>query len=114
MAQLVHFLNEILDFFRAGFNHVNALLGLIIAIVCTVQLAHWKKLWEIAIAATLVHVIAEVLLPVIDHNAPLRLPPLLDVEFWQYVLALYLGYVVVIAVFFFVKTRLMKGGGGHH
>jgi len=35
------------------------------------------------------------------------------VEFWKYLLALFLGYIVAIAAFFFVKTNVLKGGGGH-
>jgi hypothetical protein len=45
MAQLPYYLNEILDFFRQGFENVNAILGLIIAFVAAYQLSGWKKLW---------------------------------------------------------------------
>jgi hypothetical protein len=38
MALLLHYLNEILDFFRQGFENVNAILGLIIAFVAAFQL----------------------------------------------------------------------------
>jgi hypothetical protein len=34
------------------------------------------------------------------------------VGFWRFVVALYLGYVVVIAALFFVKTNVLKGAGG--
>ena len=115
MAQILHYLNEILDFFREGFQSVNAILGLIIAAVAAFQLSGWKKLWEVALAATLVHIIATLLIPVIDHNAPIHLPPLVAIGFWRDTLALYVGYVIVIAAFFFIRTRLFKsGGGGHH
>ena len=33
MDQVTHYLNEILDFFREGFAHVNAVLGLIMGIM---------------------------------------------------------------------------------
>ncbi|MBU6298085.1 MAG: hypothetical protein KGJ79_06445 [Alphaproteobacteria bacterium] len=113
MDQLIHYLNEALDFFRKGFAHVNAILGLIIALFAAFQLSSWKKLWEIALAATLVHIAALVLIPVIDHSAPLRLPPLMDLSFWRDTLAVYVGYIIIIAVFFFMRTRLLKGGGHH-
>lgn len=64
--------------------------------------------------ATLVHIAARILIPVIDHNAPIHLPRLLDLDFWRDTLALYLGYVIVIAAFFFIRTRLFKGQSGHH
>jgi len=112
MDQITHYLNEGLDFLRVGFAHVNAILGLIIALFASFSLSSWKKLWEIALAATLVHIVALVLIPVVDHNAPFRLPPIVDGAFWRDTLALYLGYVIIIALFFFVRSRLLKGGGG--
>ncbi len=114
MDQILHYFNEALDFVRTGFGHVNAILGLIIALFAAFQLSNWKKIWEVALAAALVHIVALVLIPVVDHNAPIHLPPLLDTGFLRDTLALYLGYVIMIAVLFFVRTRLLKGGGGHH
>jgi len=114
MDQVTHYLNEALDFFRTGFQHVNAILGLIIALFAAFRLADWKGLWEVALAATLVHIVAVVLVPVIDHNAPFQLPPLVTLGFWRDAAALYVGYLIVIAVFFFLRTRLLKGGGGGH
>lgn len=113
MDQLVHYLDEFVFFLREGFARVNAVLGLIIALFASFQLSDWKKLWEIALAATLVHVIALIIVPFIDHNAPLHLPPLLDYGFWRDTAAVYIGYVIIIAVFFFVRTKLLKGGSAH-
>jgi hypothetical protein len=112
MDQPVHYLNEALDFFREGFMHVNATLGLIIALFAAFRLANWRGLWEIALAATLIHVVAVVLIPFLDHNAPIRLPAIVDVAFWRDTAAIYLGYVIIIAALFFIRTRLFKGGGG--
>jgi hypothetical protein len=39
---------------------------------------------------------------------------MLEESYWRTALALYLGFVVVIAIFFVVKTRVLpRGGGGH-
>ena len=108
MSQATHYLNDAVQFFRISFQHANTILGLLIATYSVYQLPHWKKLWAVAFAAVLIHVIAQVLIPVIDHNAPLRLPPLVDLEFWREVAALYVGYVIVIAAFFFVKVNVLK------
>ena len=40
------------------------------------------------------------------------LPNLLTLGFWMSVLALFLGYAIVIAVFFLIKS-LVTGGVGH-
>jgi hypothetical protein len=112
----MYYLDWILDFFRAGFAQVNATLGLLIALYFTWRLSEWKELWATALGAVLIHIIAMVLVPMIDHNAPLRLPALLDTGFWEFVVALYLGYIVIIAALFFVKSNVFKaasGGGAH-
>jgi hypothetical protein len=111
-----HLLDVIIAFFRDGFQHVNAVLGLLIAIYSAYRLHEWKELWNLALTAVLIHIIAMVLIPVIDHDAPFRLPPLLDTEYWKFLFALFLGYLVAIAAFFFVKTNVLRGGGGggHH
>ena len=116
----MYYIDWILDFFRAGFAQVNATLGLLIALYSAWRLSEWKELWTAALGAIVIHIIAMILVPMIDHNAPLHLPPLLDTGFWRFVVALYLGYVVAIAALFFVKTNVLKGadGGGdahaHH
>jgi hypothetical protein len=120
MHEFQYYLNEIIDFlrtgFRDGFAHVNAVLGLIIALIAAYMLSSWKRLWAVALGATLVHLVAEVMLPVLDNREPFHLPPnLVDISYWRDAIALYLGYLIVIAVFFIIKTRVLpKGGGDHH
>ncbi len=116
MEMITDYLNEVLLFFREGFAHVNAVLGIIIAGYSAWKMGDWKALWASALGAVLIHLIAAILVPVVDHDAPFRLPPLLDYGFWRDTVALYLGYVVAIAALFFVKTRVLSGGGGggHH
>lgn len=112
MHDAMYYLNWILDFFREGFAQVNAVLGLLIAIYFAYRMPEWKRLWVTALAAVLTHIIATVLIPVIDHNAAFRLPPLLELAFLERTVALYLGYLVAIAVFFFVKANVLAGAGG--
>jgi hypothetical protein len=105
MTEILHDLNQVLDFFRTGFQHVNALLGIIISLVAAAKLAKWRQLWEIALVATLVHIIAVVVI-----GSPIRLPPLFDIAFWRDTAALYAGYVIVIAAFYFLKLKLIRNG----
>lgn len=108
MDTILHVLTPVLDLFRSGFNQVNAVLGLIIALIASFQLAAWKKLWEMALAALVFHIVALTLAPAIDHGAAIRLPALLDLTTWHNWLAIYVGYIVLIAVFYFLRTRLLK------
>jgi hypothetical protein len=114
MDTILHFLTPVLDLFRSGFNQVNAVLGLIIALIAAFQLAAWRKLWEMALAALAFHIIAQMLAPAIDHGAAIRLPALLDLTTWHNWLAIYVGYVVLIAVFYFLRTRLLKSVAAPH
>jgi len=114
MDHILQFFADVLLLFRSGFNQVNAYLGLIIALIASFQLSHWKKLWEVALAALLFHILALILAPVIDHGAPMRLPALLDVGVLRNWLAIYIGYVILIALFFFLRTRLLKPAAAHH
>ena len=120
MQQLTHYLNEILAFFQNGltdgFAHVNGALGIIIALVAAYSLSHWKRLWAAALGATVVHLVAEIMLPVLDNRGKFGLPPdMLHQSYWRTAAALYLGYLLVIAVFFFLKKNVLpKSAPAHH
>lgn len=113
-----HTVNVILDFFREGFHQgfaqVNAVLGLIIAVIAAFMLGRWSRLLAVALGATIVHLIARVLIPVVANHAAFKLPSnLMDMSYWRGALALYLGYLVVIAVFFLIRRIVFGRGGGH-
>ncbi|MBI1329926.1 MAG: hypothetical protein GC166_08485 [Alphaproteobacteria bacterium] len=107
--------NDVLAFLREGFHSVNAVQGLIIALVAALLLPAWKRIWAVALGATLVHLIVDILVPVIANKAAFRLPPhLMEMVYWRHALVLYIGYVIVIAILFFIKGLFLKGGSGHH
>lgn len=105
------YFHQFLDYVREGFSHVNAIQGLIIALFAAYVMPKWGRLWFVALGATVVHVLADMMLPVIVNHAEFQLPQIVEPSYWHYLLALYLGYLVVIAFFFFVKKNLLKGGG---
>lgn len=111
-AQLGNLLQGLFALADSGFDGVNQVIGLIIAAVFGLFLVgSWRGLWSGAVGAVLVHTLVEVLRPVLDGGA-FALPPLTDMTFWMTRFALFLGYAIVIAVFYFIKTLL--GGGRHH
>lgn len=116
MHDLPYYFHVIVDFFRdglhQGFDHVNAVLGLIIALIAAFIMPAWRRIWAITLGATIIHLIAEVMLPVLAHHESFRLPPdLLEWSYWRAAIALYMGYLVAIAVFFFIKKMIMPRGG---
>ncbi len=120
MHDFPYYLHEVTDFFqnglRDGFANVNGALGIIIALVAAYMLHSWKRLWALALGATLVHLIAEIMIPVLANKARFALPSdLLQMSYWRTAAALYLGYLLVIAVFFFIKKNVLpKAAPAHH
>jgi len=112
MDQVTHFLNVILTFLREGFDHVNAVEGLVIALVAAVIAPAWDRVWAVALGATVVHLIADVLLPVITSHAAFRLPEIMTMPYWRTALSLYVGYLIVISVLMFIK-RLFLAPAAH-
>ena len=105
------FLGGVFGLAQGGFDGVNQVTGLLIAIIAALLMTAWSRLWATALGAALVHVAIGVLRPVLDGGA-FVLPNLLTLGFWMSVLALFLGYAIVIAVFFLNKS-LVTGGVGH-
>ncbi|MBX9461115.1 MAG: hypothetical protein KL785_08550 [Brevundimonas sp.] len=105
------FLSTMFSLAQGGFDGVNQVMGLLIAVIAALLMPAWSRLWATALGAALVHVAIGVIRPVLDGGA-FALPDLLSLTFWMGVLALFLGYAIVIAVFFLIKS-LVTGGVGH-
>ncbi len=101
-------LQSALGFAREGFDQVNAVQGLIIALVAAALLPSWRRLPMIVVGATAVHVAVDLMLPVIAHGAALRLPDLLELPFWRYIATLLVGHLVVIFVLALIKRLVLK------
>lgn len=119
MHDFSYYLHEILNFFDKGitdgFANVNGALGIIIAMVAAYMLHSWKRLWALALGATVIHLVAEVMIPVLANQGRFALPPdLLHKSYWTTAAALYLGYFLVIAVFFFLKKNVLPKAASAH
>ena len=88
-----------------GFDGVNQVVGLVIAAIAALVMTSWRGLWATALGATLVHILIGVLKPMLDGGS-MVLPDILTGGFWIAGLALFLGYAIVIAIFFFIKSLL--------
>ena len=113
MIELTHFLNVVLNFFREGFAQVNAVEGLVIALVATLLASAWNRVWSVALGATVVHLIANTLIPVMTNHATFRLPEIMQMPYWRTALSLFVGYLVVISVFMFIKRLFLTPAIAH-
>ena len=102
-------LNQIVSFFQTGFYGVNIAQGLIIAAIAAYMMNDWRRVLVVALACVFAHLLVDLLLPVFRGQG-FRLPPLVEVGFWQNFLRLYAGYLIVVNVFYLIKRML---GIGH-
>jgi hypothetical protein len=110
-ATVQSWLDYIWSFFQNGFHDVNQLLGLLIAIGAAYFLSKYSRIFVIALGALVFYIVAEVILPVVVNHAEFKLPNMVDNGYWQRVVAIYAGFLIVITVFYLVKRFMLRGGG---
>jgi hypothetical protein len=102
--------DQAVAYLREGFANINNPKGLLIALAATIFMGGWRQLLPIALVATVVHIVIERLAPVLaGGGGEVTLPPLMEEGFWTQVLVLFLGYAIIIAVFFFIKSMFFRG-----
>ena len=101
------------SYLEVGFAQVNVVQGLLIAVAAAFMTHKWSNVFTVAIGAVVFHVLLDALLPVLNNTGSFRLPPLVEGDYWRYLLALYLGYVLAISVFYVVKRAFAGAQHGH-
>lgn len=109
METVQPYLNDVTAYFQSGFTSVNAVQGLLIAAVAAYYLSDWRRILVIALGAVIVHAVIDVMMPILGGRGALRLPPLVELEYWRHLLRLYAGYLIVISVFYVVKRLVARG-----
>ena len=113
MSEVQPFIDNAVQILRDGFANINGNpRGLLIALVATIFMQTWRQWAPIALVAVVVHIAVDVLAPVLSSNrhGDLRLPPLMDQQFWINGGVLFVGYLIVIGVFFLIKNMIFRGG----
>lgn len=103
------FVYDILDFAREGFAEVNAVQGLVVAVLAALSMSQWSRLFVVAAGAVVAHIGLDILSPVFAEVGPLRLPDVLEPYFWRYLGLLYAGYVIAVGILFAVKRVVIRG-----
>ena len=106
------FLSGMFGLAQGGFDTINQVTGLIIAVIATFMMPAWSRLWATSLGAAFVFILVDLVRPILDGGA-FVMPALLTMGFWMMVLALFLGFAVVIAVMFFIKSLFVGRGHGH-
>src|SRR5688572_11953325 len=109
MDVITAYATQALDFLSSGFNDVNqSAQGLLIALAATIFMQNWKQLIGMALLAVVLTLALETLLPVLANNARFMLPNIFEPAFLQVQLARFVGYIVIIAIFFAIKRALFR------
>ena len=103
------FVQDVLTFAREGFAEVNAVQGLVIAVIAALALSNWSRLFVVAVTAVLAHIGLDALIPVLAEIGPFRIPEVLEPWFWRYVGLLFVGYLIAVGILFAVKRVVIKG-----
>ena len=107
------FLTGLFGLAQGGFDTINQVTGLVIAVIAALMMPAWSRLWATSVGAAVVFILIGLLRPMLDGGA-FAMPALLTLGFWMQVLALFLGFAVVIAVMFFIKSLFTGGGRRRH
>ena len=108
--------DQAVAYLREGFANINNPKGLLIALAATIFLSSWRAWVPIAAVATIIHIAIEILAPVLaGGGGEVTLPPdLMQESFWTRTLVLFLGYLVIIGIFFLIKSLLFKRSAAAH
>lgn len=101
--------DQAVAYLRDGFGTINNPKGLLIALAATIFMGSWRQWIPVAAVATVIHIAIEQLAPVLaGAGGDVRLPELMSESFWTQTLVLFLGYLVIIGVFFLLKGMLFR------
>lgn len=109
----MEFVDQAVGYLRDGFANINQPKGLLIALVLTIFMGAWRQWVPLALVGVLVHIAIDLLIPVVSDGATFALPPLMEEGFWAQAGVLFLGYLVVIGVFFLIKSLLFRAKAAH-
>jgi hypothetical protein len=113
MDLIQDYLSGALAFLTQGYNQVNGPQGLIIALLAVIVMQSWGQLLPLTLVSAVAYAVVEAVKPIVTSNGALKLPPVTDPAYWGFFGALYVGLLVIIAMFFAVKKVLfMRGGAG--
>lgn len=113
MDSIMAFLRPAYEFVHAGFADVKSqVMALVIALLAAVLMTKWGRLIFVAIGAAFVHVAIKTFMPLAQGGAPV-MPDVLLPAFWSGFGGLAVGYLILIAIFFFLKHNVFKVGGRH-
>jgi hypothetical protein len=108
----MEYVNQAVQTLHDGFLEINHPKGLLIALAATLFMSSWRQWLPVALVATVIHIAIDVLAPVLAGRGSgnVALPDFMQASFWETAGIYFLGYLIIIGVFFFLKSLLFRGG----
>lgn len=106
----MEYVDQAIAILREGFANVNSdPKGLLIALATAIFMQNWRQWVPFSVIAVVIHIVIETLAPILaGGGGDVALPPLVETSFWVRSGVLLLGYLVIVAVFFFLKSLVFR------
>jgi len=111
------FVDQAIEYMRQGFGTVNGdWRFLVIALIAAVVMSNWRQWIPFVVLAVVAHIAIQEIAPVLagSDGAELNLPPIMEESFWVSTGVVALGYLIVIGVFFLIKSLLFRRSAAAH
>ena len=113
MDQVNEFVRQAVKALQDGFLQVNQPWALVIALIAVILMSSWRSWFPMALLATLVLVAVKQVAPALINKG--KLPDdLMQQSFWTPVVAYFIGFVIIIGVFFFFKSMVFRSKAAAH
>ena len=110
MDVLTEWWNKAMDYLQAGFGELNWTLPLLMAIWFALQVGNYKSVPKSALGATAMLLVLSVL--PLRRGEQFKLPDnLLTQDYLLGLVATFMAFMLLIALFFTTKRTVLKGGG---
>ncbi len=107
MQQLSVYFNQAAALAAQGFDTVNSMQGIIIAVVAAGLMRRYNQVLGWTVGATLAHEVANIVRRHLAHDAS-PLPNFGDVAYWKLVGIRFIGYLVAISVVYLVRRLVLR------
>lgn len=112
MDMVQPYLDSALSFLNGGYDRVNGPQGLLIALLAVVIMKSWGQLLPLTLGATFAFAVVDVVIDIATRGGELKLPPVTDPAYLMRLATVFVGLLVIIAMFFAVKKVFFMRGGG--
>lgn len=96
------------EYARVGLRDVNSVIGILLAVGATYFVSAYNRVFVAAFVSVIAYVVMQTVLPVIANNAAFRLPPIIESAYWQHLVTVYAGFLIVISALYIVKKVVLS------